>query len=209
MEINACELQKQVYVAIFSGSDLLLLMEDTLRQKAMACISHDAYVNMMAPAGAKLSVANVLTVLWVKVAWIISCSRDITLQPVNIRYCAREIGRSVTCWFLYNWRVHSLTHITPYGISSCIAYIISHWISTWHDDVIKPVLVNSPHKGQWRGALMFTLIWINGWVNNHEAGDLRRFRGHYDVSVMALLWFALVWFSYEFLIDLFIYYPLH
>ena len=33
--------------------------------------------------------------------------------------------------------------------------------------------VNSPHKGQWRGALMFSLIcdWINGWVNNREAGD--------------------------------------
>ena len=46
--------------------------------------------------------------------------------------------------------------------------------------------VNSPHKGQWRGALMFSLIcvWINGWVNNHEAGDLRRYRGHYDVIVM-------------------------
>ena len=30
--------------------------------------------------------------------------------------------------------------------------------------------VNSPHKGQWRGALMFSLIcaWINGWVNNRE-----------------------------------------
>ena len=46
--------------------------------------------------------------------------------------------------------------------------------------------VNSPHKGQWRGALMFSLIcvWINGWVNNHEAGDLRRYRAHYDVIVM-------------------------
>ena len=32
--------------------------------------------------------------------------------------------------------------------------------------------VNSPHKGEWRGALVFTLIfaWINGWVNNGEAG---------------------------------------
>ena len=72
-----------------------------------------------------------------------------------------------------------------------------------HDDVIKwkhfprywPFVrrihrspVNSPHKGQWRGALMFLLIcvWINGWVNNREAGDLRRYRGHYDVSVMAI-----------------------
>ena len=46
--------------------------------------------------------------------------------------------------------------------------------------------VNSPHKGQWRGALMFSLIyaWINGWVNNREAGDLRRHRAHYDVTVM-------------------------
>ena len=33
--------------------------------------------------------------------------------------------------------------------------------------------VNSLHKGRWRGALMFSLIcaWINGWVNNCEAGD--------------------------------------
>ena len=46
--------------------------------------------------------------------------------------------------------------------------------------------VNSPHKGQWRGALMFSLIyaWINGWINNREAGDLRRHRAHYDVLVM-------------------------
>ena len=45
--------------------------------------------------------------------------------------------------------------------------------------------VNSPHKGQWRGALMFSLswAWINDWVNNREASDLRRHRGHYDVNV--------------------------
>ena len=43
--------------------------------------------------------------------------------------------------------------------------------------------VNSPHKGQWRGALMFSLIWINGWVNR-AAGDLRRHRAFYDVTVM-------------------------
>ena len=71
----------------------------------------------------------------------------------------------------------------------------------WHDDVIKwkhfprywPFVrgihrspVNSPHKGQWRGALMFSLIyvWINGWINNREAGDLRRHRAHFDVIVM-------------------------
>ena len=46
--------------------------------------------------------------------------------------------------------------------------------------------VNSPHKGQWRGALMFSLIcvWINDWVNNREAGHLRRYPARYDVIVM-------------------------
>ena len=44
--------------------------------------------------------------------------------------------------------------------------------------------VNSPHTGQWSGA-MFSLIcaWINGWVNNHEAGDFRRHRAHYGVII--------------------------
>ena len=77
-----------------------------------------------------------------------------------------------------------------------------------HDDVIKwkhcprywPFVrgihrssVNSPHKGQWHGALMCSLIcvWINGWVNNHEAGDLRRYRAHYDVTVMC--WTVCEW----------------
>ena len=71
----------------------------------------------------------------------------------------------------------------------------------FHDDVIKwkhfprnwPFVqgihrspVNFPHKGQWCGALMFSLIcvWINGWVNNGEVGDLRRYLAHYDVTVI-------------------------
>ena len=46
--------------------------------------------------------------------------------------------------------------------------------------------VNSPYKGQWHGAFMFSLIcvWINGWVNNREAGDLRRYRAHYGIIVI-------------------------
>ena len=80
---------------------------------------------------------------------------------------------------------------------------IVQWSHHGHDDVIKwkhfprnwpfvrgshPSPVNSPHKGQWRGALMFTLICarINGWVNTREAGDSRRYRPHYDVIVMVM-----------------------
>ena len=77
-----------------------------------------------------------------------------------------------------------------------------------HDDVIKwkhfarywPFArgihrspVNSPHKGQWRGALMLSLIyaWIHDWVNNREGGDLISHRAHYDVTVMLILGYAL------------------
>ena len=69
-----------------------------------------------------------------------------------------------------------------------------------HDDVIKwkhfprycPFVrgihwSNFPHKGQWRGVLLFSLIcaWTNGWANNRDAGDLRRNRAHYDVTAMS------------------------
>ena len=70
-----------------------------------------------------------------------------------------------------------------------------------HDDVIKckhfpcywPFVrgihqspVDSPHKGQWRGALMFSLIcaWTNDWANNRDAGGLIWHRAHYDVTLM-------------------------
>ena len=45
----------------------------------------------------------------------------------------------------------------------------------------------NPHKGQRQGALMFSLIcdWTSGWANTRDAGDLRRHRVHYDVTVMA------------------------
>ena len=99
-----------------------------------------------------------------------------------------------TVWLSSSWRFHEILGITwnAFGVK-CFSH--------YHDDVIKwkhfprywPFVrgihrgpVNSPHKGQWRGALMFSFIcvWINGWVNNRKAGDLRRYRAHYDVIVM-------------------------
>ena len=46
--------------------------------------------------------------------------------------------------------------------------------------------MDSPHKGQWRWALMFSLncAWTNVWANNRDSGDLRRHRTHYGVTVM-------------------------
>ena len=68
----------------------------------------------------------------------------------------------------------------------------------WHDDVIKwkHFLRYWPGdrwipltKGQWHGALMFSLTcaWTNGWANNRDAGDLRRHCACYDVMVIDVL----------------------
>ena len=101
---------------------------------------------------------------------------------------------------LWNWR--HMPNETWFGLSPIGVSIVVH-LQTIHDDVIKwkhfprywPFVrgihrspANSPHKGQWRGALMFSLIcvWINGWVSNREAGDLRRNLAHYDVIVMKI-----------------------
>ena len=43
--------------------------------------------------------------------------------------------------------------------------------------------------------VFFDLLWINGWVNNREAGELRRYRAHYDVTVMSASEMNLRWQS--------------
>ena len=54
---------------------------------------------------------------------------------------------------------------------------------------------NSPVTGEFPAQMPVTpsldvwcylliCIWTNGWVNNRDAGDLRRYRAHYDVRVM-------------------------
>ena len=102
--------------------------------------------------------------------------------------------------------IEILVNFIPQSVQLTISL---HWFRndsaseqvTSHDDVIKckhfsrywPFVpgthrspVNSSHRGQWRGALMLSLICarINGWVNNRKAGDLRRHRAHYDVILM-------------------------
>ena len=58
-----------------------------------------------------------------------------------------------------------------------------YWPFVWglHQSPVK-----SPHKSQWRGALMLSLIctWTIGWVNNRYAGDLGHHGAHYDVTVI-------------------------
>ena len=97
------------------------------------------------------------------------------------------------------WNENELGHchkrIIDTGVRGCLC------VTAFHDDVVKwkhfphhwPFVrgiqqwpVDSPHKGQWCGALKFSLIcaWTNGCAKNQDASDLRCHRAHYDVMVM-------------------------
>ena len=106
-------------------------------------------------------------------------------------------------WYLWTTVCMDLLLIIVFLVHVALCYR-----NTWfiHYDVIKwkhfprywPFVrgihqspVNSPHKGQWRGASMFFFdrAWINGSVNNRVVGNLRRHRAHCDVTVTFLyLW---------------------
>ena len=109
-------------------------------------------------------------------------------------------GCTIKVWeWICNFVPHITTRMIAYPCldwSESTLVICSH--AWWHHQmetfsellalcaVNSKVPVSSPHKGQWRGALMFSFICarINDWVNIREDGDLRRHRGHYDVIVM-------------------------
>ena len=136
-----------------------------------------------------------------------------TFQDSKI-YTLPILGNSNTCmlssheaeftnWYKRIWHIEAWTNerATFLQITFSNADFLYFDTNFMHDDVIKrkhfprywPFVreihrspVNSLHKGQWRGALIFYLICarINGRVNNNKAGDLRRHRAHYDVIVM-------------------------
>ena len=94
-------------------------------------------------------------------------------------------------YFLFSWWRHQIE-----TCSASLAFVrgIHRWLRANHRSPMK-----SPYTDQWRGAFMFSLIcpWTNGWVNNQDAGELKRHRSHYDVTVMwcriVILWFGLPW----------------
>ena len=86
---------------------------------------------------------------------------------------------------MINWCTSSLLHRS-------ICTMRFGWLHIWwrhqmetYSALLALCAENSAHKGQWRGALMSSLIsaWLNDWVENRDAGDSRRHRAHYDVTV--------------------------
>ena len=96
-------------------------------------------------------------------------------------FCLSAVStRSTVC------NKHNAPLVFPYSWIQC-------GVVTTRSIFSKLLTTDTPYlTGQWRGALMFSLIWawMNGWVNIREAGDLRRHRADYDVTVMigCLLW---------------------
>ena len=94
------------------------------------------------------------------------------------------------------WNGCYKSHVHPSVYYICLSVCPSWWCHQMETfSVLLALCVgNSPVtgefcaqiKGQWHGALMFSLIcaWINAWENNCEAGDLRCHHAHYDVIAM-------------------------
>ena len=126
-----------------------------------------------------------------------------TKPQSNRRQCDPLLLSYKTCLdtkpVLYQDRFCGLTHVhVSWGLQYSDAVTV---IKEANDDVIQwkhflrywPFVkeiyrwpVDSPHKGQWGGSLLFSLnrAWTNGSANNRDAGDLRRHLSHCDVNVM-------------------------
>ena len=133
--------------------------------------------------------------------------RKVSVQEISSQSFVNAIRECILCFpqlqkikgALFRWSLEII-------MSFKFAVIASR--HCLHDDIIKwkhfprywpfvrgihRSLVNSPHKGQWRGALMFSLIcaWTNSWANHRDAGELRR---HCNVNwdILAYLTLAAV-----------------
>ena len=139
---------------------------------------------------------------WLSTIWLAVAENASTRHDVVMSYDATDLGRHWFNWWLlaFSVPIHYMNQWWFIGYWN-IRHILSsklfpvwwrHQMETFSASLpictgIHRPPVNSPQKVQWLGALMFSLIcaWINGWVSNGAAGDLRRHRAHYDPTVMS------------------------
>ena len=124
--------------------------------------------------------------MWIRVLWFLTFSRAASLAWGQTLYGCSGFGREI---------LRYRSNHNKAQIAQIMCIFLGLMMTSSNGNIYRvtghlcgelTVPVNSPYKGQWRGALMFSLIcaWISGWVNNREAGDLRCNRAHYDVNVM-------------------------
>ena len=130
-----------------------------------------------APRGDAPTTSEWSTILLTKLClllgdWEYSTSRK------NINKMRSRNGHYISCLKMQNWTMHY--DVIKWKLFS------RYW--TFLQGIHRSP-IHSPHKGQWRRALMFSLIcvWTYSWVKNRDAGDLRRYCSHYGVTVMDTL----------------------
>ena len=106
--------------------------------------------------------------------------RNIVIKSKSVSICLCGVSKY---WALFAAKLDYLQSIRDHDDVIKWKHFPRNWPFVWG---IHRSPVDFTHNGQWRGALMFSLICacINDWVNNREAGDLRRQRAHYDIIVM-------------------------
>ena len=121
---------------------------------------------------------------WVKTGRWLKWWQKLTYLPERHRIMCQRL-------FPLSQKILSLIRSRPCHILSLTATWWRHQMETFphYWPFVRGIHrspMNSPHKGQWRKALMFSLIcaWTNNWVNNRNAFNLRCHRAHYDVTVI-------------------------
>ena len=139
----------------------------------------------------------VLVACWM--SWLIEENTNIKWRPAqnNISHKIYMVCTLYFCVFVWykpiSAKIFRLTSLALGMMTSSNRNLFRATGPLWGEFTSPRSPVNSPHKGQWRGALMFSFIcvWINGWVNNLEAGNLRRYRVHYDTHKACMPWLRL------------------
>ena len=121
-------------------------------------------------------------VLQGNINWGLLCQKNVSDTGTS-KYISQTVLGVITCpcpWFLLLSHKSSIRVVSPNG------NIFRVTGPLWGESTGDRSPVDSPHKGQWRGALMFSLICTstNGWANNRDAGDLERHHAQYNVTVI-------------------------
>ena len=128
--------------------------------------------------------------------FIISLYKDTFVN--SLRPCSAPSYYLNQCWLIVNWNLsnniqwnfnqNTKIFIQENAFKNVACETTCLETCRWSDALSMRRPVNSPHKCQWHRALIFSVIcvWINGWVNYRETGELRRYRAHYDVIAMSI-----------------------
>ena len=110
------------------------------------------------------------------------------MTPLQVSCWRGKFLRWTQEWYSFNYYLYMIEQ-----------WALRTWVSWWRHqmETFSAILAicagNSPVPGAFPAqrpvtrsfdGFFFISAWINAWVNNREAGDLRRHHGHYDVIVM-------------------------